>query len=543
MKLIQFLYRRSWLLLLLAAMAGLLGGLFGAALIGLITRGVLHTGAGALAGWFFGLCLAHLLARSIAQIALFQVTQGAVLDIRIGLSRKLLAAPPQRLRQLGKPELLTILTKDVDTLIGALQVIPNVMTQTVIIVGCLAYMAWLSWQLSLVFLLALALCLTGYHLLQRYPLRQMVGLREKMGQLYGHFRDLVEGSRELQLNARRGRLFVDKVLAPDAEEYKRLYVKSFTGFALIANLGDVLFYLVIGLIFFVIPVWLPHADVILAAFIMVLLFLIGPISIAINSVPVLGQGGVAFARIAQLDADLAAAPRPAAAGNPFATGTPLRLELSGVCHHYPGQAGDRQFMLGPMNLRIDAGEILFIVGGNGSGKTTLAMLLLGLYLPEQGSLRLNGVAVDAATVGHYRSYFSAVFSDFHLFQHVLGEPGAAGATRAAAYLDKLGIGHKVTVSDDKFSTIDLSSGQRKRLALVLAYLEDSDVYVFDEWAADQDPMFKRVFYSELLPELKMRGKTVIVISHDDAYFCCADRVVRLEDGNLHVQAGPLRSVT
>jgi putative ATP-binding cassette transporter len=199
-----------------------------------------------------------------------------------------------------------------------------------------------------------------------------------------------------------------------------------------------------------------------------------------------------------------------------------------------------------MNLVIGPGEILFIIGGNGSGKTTLAMLLLGLYLPEEGSIYLNGVAVGQDNVRHYRNRFSAVFADFHLFRHVLvdGERAQEQERQAARYLDKLGVGHKVSVVDGQFSTIDLSSGQRKRLALVSAYLEDWPVYLFDEWAADQDPVFKRVFYTELLPELKARGKTVIVISHDDAYFAQADRVLRLQDGQLHslnVRAEPLRA--
>jgi len=58
------------------------------------------------------------------------------------------------------------------------------------------------------------------------------------------------------------------------------------------------------------------------------------------------------------------------------------------------------------------------------------------------------------------------------------------------------------------------------------------VYLFDEWAADQDPVFKKVFYTQLLPELKARGKAVLVISHDERYFGAADRVIRLDYGKL-----------
>ncbi|SDM20561.1 putative ATP-binding cassette transporter [Franzmannia pantelleriensis] len=69
---------------------------------------------------------------------------------------------------------------------------------------------------------------------------------------------------------------------------------------------------------------------------------------------------------------------------------------------------------------------------------------------------------------------------------------------------------------------------------MVAYLEDRPFLVFDEWAADQDPLFKEVFYREVLPELKRMGKAVLVISHDDRYFPLADRLVRLESGKLRL---------
>jgi putative ATP-binding cassette transporter len=422
----------------------------------------------------------------------------------------------------------------VESLIAGMTVIPHVMTQTVVLLCCLAYMGWLAWKLLLVFLTALIGGFVLYHFLKKEPLRQLRQLREKMGVLYGHFRNLVEGSRELQLNAQRGRLFVDRVLAPDAQEFRHMYVRGYARLSLIANFGDVLFYLVIGLILFVAPLWLSYDGHVYTAFTMVLLFLIGPISTSINAVPVIAQAVVAFDQIRRLDVVLAEDETQEQA-NPFDNGRAFSLQLREVCHHYPGLSDDHRFQLGPLNLAIGQGELLFIIGGNGSGKTTLAMLLLGLYLPEQGGVVLNGVAVDARNVAHYRSHFSAVFADFHLFRHVLddAEQNAERERRAAYFLDKLGVGHKVHIADGQFSTIDLSSGQRKRLALVSAYLEDRPVYLFDEWAADQDPVFKRVFYMELLPELKARGKTVIVISHDDAYFAQADRLLRLQDGQLH----------
>jgi len=111
------------------------------------------------------------------------------------------------------------------------------------------------------------------------------------------------------------------------------------------------------------------------------------------------------------------------------------------------------------------------------------------------------------------------------------------ALLAEKYLDRLEISHKVSIEGGAFSTIDLSAGQRKRLALVQAYLENRPVMVFDEWAAEQDPTFRRVFYTEILPDLKRQGKTLIVISHDDRYFHLADRRITLRGGRVADEIG------
>ena len=179
-----------------------------------------------------------------------------------------------------------------------------------------------------------------------------------------------------------------------------------------------------------------------------------------------------------------------------------------------------------------AGELVFLIGGNGSGKTTLAKLLVGLYVPEAGEIRWHGQSITDDNRESYRQHFSAVFSDFYLFDSLLGLDTVKLDTRARDYLVQLQLNHKVQVEDGRLSTLDLSQGQRKRLALLTAYLEDRSFYVFDEWAADQDPLFKQFFYLQLLPELQARDKTVLVITHDDQYFHMADRCLKLEEGKF-----------
>jgi putative ATP-binding cassette transporter len=214
--------------------------------------------------------------------------------------------------------------------------------------------------------------------------------------------------------------------------------------------------------------------------------------------PNLRQSEIALGRIQQLDADLTPAAHAIAdvqVADPFRgrlDGAP-QLTLRGVCHQFPGLTEDKPFTLGPIDLAIQAGELLYVVGGNGSGKTTLAMLLLGLYEPEMGHIELNGVAVDRLNLVHYRQYFSAVFSDFHLFDEIFYTVQNEAVERAKRYLEVLGLAHKVKIDSNKFTTENLSLGQRKRMALVSSYLEDSPIHLFDEWAADQDPDFKRIY--------------------------------------------------
>ncbi|MFJ2837306.1 ATP-binding cassette domain-containing protein [Nocardia sp. NPDC087230] len=194
------------------------------------------------------------------------------------------------------------------------------------------------------------------------------------------------------------------------------------------------------------------------------------------------------------------------------------------------ESEDAGFRLGPIDLVFEPGQITFIVGGNGSGKSTLAKLITGLYVPRSGSLSLNGERIDHDNIEWYRQNSSAVFTDFHLFEDYLGFDRPGIDAEVQRYLEELQIAHKVKVRDGRLSTVDLSQGQRKRLALLTALLEDRQIYVFDEWAADQEPRFREVFYREILTDLKRRGKTVIVITHDDRYFDCADQLVKLDFG-------------
>ncbi|HXM69499.1 MAG TPA: cyclic peptide export ABC transporter, partial [Thermoanaerobaculia bacterium] len=257
----------------------------------------------------------------------------------------------------------------------------------------------------------------------------------------------------------------------------------------------------------------------------------GPITTLVGTVPNLAVADAAVENVAALEAAL---DKSLSAGfDRFTLSRSFKeIAFEDVVFHYHDTDSGRAFTVGPINLTFKPGETVFIAGGNGSGKTTLAKLLVGLYEPESGEIRFAGRRITAENRHLLREHFSVVFADFFLFERLLGLDRPVLDDEALRYLRELRLERKVRVEEGFLSTLDLSQGQRKRLALLTAYLEDRPLYLFDEWAADQDPTFKEIFYLEILPGLKAKAKTVFVISHDDRYYQLADRIIKLEDGKV-----------
>lgn len=530
---LKLLLRHSWPLTLLASLAGAVSGVAGAMLIGAVSRaaGAGATPDSALAWSFAGLCLLSFVSKTGADTALLYLSQSAVHNMRMTLSRQLLATPLPTLQRIGKAELMAILTNDIGAVAGAYQMLPMAFCHVIMIVACFAYLAWLSPALFAGFAVLFAVALLLYKWAERGPLRYAEPMRDAVDLLYERFRGLVEGSRELKLNSMRGRCYVDEDIRAAAETYRQVTLRSGRGYAWVGNFGSLLFYAMLGTLLLVLNRWVTVTTEALTTYSLVLLYLIGPISHLLGLVPAIRQAAVSLARIEQLGAEIGHAINETAVDETPDNG-PGTIALQQVRHRYLADDGAQEFMLGPIDLSIAPNEILFIVGGNGSGKTTLAMLILGLYAPDSGTLTSNGVPVTDATRLAYRNQFAAIFSDFYLFDRVWTGDAPGAQHKAEAMLRSLRLADKVSLSNGRFSTLKLSSGQRRRLALVSACLDDRQVYLFDEWASDQDPVFKRTFYAELLPQLKAAGKTVIVITHDEPYFGYADRVVCLRDGQL-----------
>jgi putative ATP-binding cassette transporter len=293
------------------------------------------------------------------------------------------------------------------------------------------------------------------------------------------------------------------------------------------------FVLLVGAIVFVLPILSPSFSGAVTKVVAAVLFLMGPLANVAIMIPVLSQVNVTVDNLRRLEATLDETLAPAGGEDAPLDGMEdfSAIRFEGVCFNYRSPDGSAGFEVGPIDEEVRRGEILFLVGGNGSGKTTLLKLFTALYRPMQGCIRVDGAEIVAANVQSYRNLFSAIFSDFHLFDKLHGLRDAA-PERVDQLLRLMEISSKTAFRDGRFSTILLSTGQRKRLALVVSYLEDKPVYIFDEVAADQDPRFRGYFYDTLLPELKRAGKTVVVVSHDDRYFHVADRVLEMDYGKF-----------
>ncbi|MCP3142126.1 cyclic peptide export ABC transporter [Pyxidicoccus xibeiensis] len=535
MRVLRFLLGQSRFLVLLSIGCGLLAGASSTGLLSMIHE--VLTGAtqdtSRLAWRFAAFCGVALLSRIVSQLALTRLQLEAVYALRMNFSRRMLATPLRKLEQSGAHRLLAMLTNDVQTLGDSLWMMPTLVINMALVAGSLGYMAWLSWRLFFVFLGLMLVALVSYWL----PSLPAFGLFEKARNvndtLFKHLRALTVGFKELKLHRERRESFLREDLEGAATELKQLQWQVSLRLVLTNSWGMLAFFMIIGLLLLVVPRFLPVQPGELVAYTLVVLYLQQPLESLTNLVPMVGRGNVALARLESLSLDGGDESRALPPGQPPPRSTFQRLELRGVTHSYHREQEDGRFTLGPIDLTLARGEIVFLVGGNGSGKTTLAKLVTGLYAPEGGEVLLDGKRVGPETQGLYREHFATVFADFHLFDALLGLPLSMRDGKAEQYLKRLHLDRKVSIRPDgTLSTVELSTGQRKRLALLVAWLEDRPVYVFDEWAADQDPTFKEVFYEQLLPELRREGRAVLVISHDNRYFHLADRILRLESGQL-----------
>jgi putative ATP-binding cassette transporter len=535
MKILYFLMQHSRRFLVLAILAGIVSGAANTGLLAIINSALNNASTKtALALTFAGLCLLVPLSRIAAELLLAYLGQGALFQLRMDLSRQILGVPLRKLEELGPHRLMSALTDDVPSITNVVTVIPILCINIAVAISCLAYMAWLSLPMFGAVIALIVIGIVSYQLPVAKSFNYIRLARREGDNLYNHFRALTEGIKELKTHGDRRRAFLTDVLSNTAANFKRHNLAGLSIYTIAASWGQLLVFVVIGLLLFSLSGWISADRLVLSGFTLAVLYLMTPLQVIMNTLPNMGRASVALQNVEELGLSLTPSNTEKDSDEKLlASGTVWRsIELRDVTHTYQREGEESTFVLGPINLTFSAGELVFLTGGNGSGKTTLAKLMIGLYAPETGELRLNGKAVGEEMMDYYRQHFSTVFSDFYLFDTFLGLKADELDDKARQYLRQLQLDHKVDVKDGALSTTNLSQGQRKRLALLTAYLEDRPIYVFDEWAADQDPYFKEIFYYQLLPELKASGKTVIAITHDDRYYHVGDRVIKLDSGKI-----------
>lgn len=504
------------------------------ALLAVINAAIRNRESAVLVPAFVTLCLLLPCARYGSERLLTKLGQDATYELRLRLCRQILNTPLRELERLGPPRLLTALTDDVPTLTNAVSIIPLLCVNLTVASGCLVYLGLMSWRLLLIVLAFVFMGIATYQLPIIRVSKIFKMARREADALQSHFRALLHGTKELKIHQARQRAFMKDDVEATAAALRKHNVAGMVLYTAAASWGQILVFIVIGLILFVVPLGHHVSASTLTGYTLTLLYMVTPLQMMMNNLPQLTRADVALKTVEDLGLTI-----PIQQSNKSDERNPQArkkqwqiLEFRSVTHTYRRENEDAEFVLGPLDLVFHPGEIVFITGGNGSGKTTLLKLMTGLYVPQTGYIRFDDEVVDQESREVYSQYFSVVFSDFYVFDTLHGFPALKVDVNAREYLEQLKLSHKVHVENGRFSTTELSQGQRKRLALLAAFVEDRPIYVFDEWAADQDPYFKEIFYMQLLRDLKSRNKGVIVITHDDRYYQVADRIIKLDDGQV-----------
>jgi putative pyoverdin transport system ATP-binding/permease protein len=405
--------------------------------------------------------------------------------------------------------------------------------QSLFILACgLVYIAWISLP---AFALVALMLVFGFFIVQ-LKFEDVADTQRQMGQLrltfFDMVMDLLKGFKEAKFSRRRGHEIHDDILGT-AESLRSRALKTAELQSGIWAMPNCVLYILLGAVVFALPKYVDADVRTMVSLVACTAFVWGPFTSVAGGLNAVFSSSVAFDQIRMLEEKLDDAVERAAVQkteDPW-NGRIGTISTRDIVYEYASDNGDRSFRVGPLNLDIEPGEVVFLVGGNGSGKSTLLKVLTGLYPRSSGDLRVGGVLVQPENVAAYREMISAIYTDFHLASKLYGmldaEPGAVRGLIA-----QMGLEGKTSFENQRFTRRDLSTGQRKRLATIVTLLEDRPVYVFDEWAADQDPGFRQYFYEELVPALKGRGKTVIAVTHDDRYFHCADRVIKLSYGKV-----------
>jgi putative ATP-binding cassette transporter len=536
MNLLRFLLQTSRTTVAVSAIAGAAAGVAGIALIALIQIELAHESARpvAMVLIFAALCVVSALARVVGHVGMVRLGQRAVSELSLQIVRRCLSLPLRAFEAIDNSGLLAALTEDVILIANALVGIPHLCINIPIVVACLLYVGWLSPVIFVCGVLFAAPAIAASVVLSANGVRQLREARASQDALVGHFGTLIDGFRELKLHRGRRASYLAESLEPTMASVRGGMVRGLTSFAFAEGWSQLSFFGFIGVLLFVVAPMGAIGRSTLVSAVLVVLYLMSPLDIILTWLPILGRARVSLQKVEDLIPMLEPLAVEVDGQSNGLKGLTFRdsVSLEGVTFTYRDRHDRAGFTLEPLDLTLRRGEVVILAGGNGSGKTTLVKLVSGLYKPEQGVVRLDGRVVDDEKREAFRELFSTVYADGHLFANFAGLAGESLEARARVLLERLGLARHVSIQGRSFSTIELSQGQKRRLALLGLWLEDRPICILDETAANQDSSFKQFYYYELLPELRAEGKALLVISHDEHYFDVADRVIRLADGRV-----------
>ncbi len=454
----------------------------------------------------------------------------ALSNLRTRLSNKLRKVDLSFYEQKGESILYNRLTNDNALLSQAIPRIVMAAQFVTLIIFSLIYMGFIS---PVSFFITITGLVVGYFffLIQEKKIKKsMMGIINHETEYFESLSHLLNGFKEIKINqVKSDRLY--ETITKNAKETKDLKILGGKVQAKTAGVGRILIFSLMPILIFIIPIFNHEQTVNIYKITATMLFIYGPINIVFDVIPLFTQINVILKDIYSLEKEIDTAIHQEAHDLEVSYTDFKEIQIKDLSFSYPKQKTATSFSVGPIVEKITAGELLFIIGGNGSGKSTFLKLLVGLYYPNKGAIYVDEEMIDDECYQNYRELFSIIFTDFHLFDRLYGveeiEDKIVNYWLKKMWMDKI-----TRFRKGRFTNTDLSTGQRKRLAFIAAILEDKPILILDEFAADQDPDFRRYFYEEILLELKAKGKTVIAVTHDDHYFHVADRVLKMDLGQL-----------
>ncbi|WP_298427774.1 cyclic peptide export ABC transporter [uncultured Kordia sp.] len=478
---------------------------------------------------FIALVVYSYLLNVIFQKQLYKFTYAILYSEEKKLFKKILEIPLIRLEKLG-PQRFYTAVEDLRTFSTLPFTVTNTINAVLTLILYLAYMFTLSFTSAFIVIILIIIVICSFLIVMKLMSKKIVKLRSYSDEYYKYVDDVVKGFKELKLNYFRRKNLMSRFLIPNRENAENLGYKVNFAFYLIGLITQYGLYFVIASILFILPQMglLNRADVI--AYVVILLFISSPISSLMDLQHTYTQFLVAHRRLKTFAKDFQIVElkeeKEREVSSDFSS-----LEFIDTAFSYDNDTNESNFSLGPVNLKLEKGEVIFIVGGNGSGKSTFINILTGLYPNSEGELLLNNEKTEN-TKEKLQDLTAAVFTNNYIFSQNYENFTTEDNPQYKELLKIMELDTVVLDDNEDSARRNFSKGQSKRMSLIFALLEQKPILVLDEWAADQDPHFRKFFYEELIPKLQKEGKTIIAVTHDDAYFHQADRIIKFDYGKI-----------